>query len=147
MKYYQGYYKPINPEKYLGDVNNIFYRSRLELNFFRYIDRHPDVLKWASEEFHIPYVSPKDGRWHRYFPDVFISMRDKNGVVQQYVIEIKPDAQTKPPKMGKTKKAKKRFMYESVTYAVNDAKWKYAEEFCRKRGLVFKKMTEKDIPY
>lgn len=33
-KYYQGKYKPKNPEKYVGDINNIIFRSSWERNFF-----------------------------------------------------------------------------------------------------------------
>ena len=144
-KYYQGIFCPQNPDKYIGDPNNIVYRSGLEFKVFRWLDRHPDIINWASEEFHIPYLSPKDGKWHRYFPDLFITKREKNNTERKMVIEIKPHSQTQKPKIRTTRKANKRMLEESITYAVNTAKWGYAREFCRKRGMEFRIMTEKEI--
>lgn len=144
-KYYQGQFIPKNPKKYIGNPDNIIFRSRLEFKMFRYLDSHPEIIEWASEEFHIPYISPKDRKWHRYFPDLFIKKKNEKGIIEKIVIEIKPDSQTKPPKKGESKKAAKRFITESITYAVNKAKWDYADAFCKKRGLIFKIITEKEI--
>ena len=64
---YKGVFRPNNPEKYTGDPTSIIYRSRWELILMGTLDKHPDVLKWGSEEIIIPYRSPIDGRVHRYF--------------------------------------------------------------------------------
>ena len=69
-KTYKGLFRPKNPSKYRGDPSNIIFRSSWELRFMTYLDAHPDVLEWSSEEFCIPYVSPIDGRIHRYFPEI-----------------------------------------------------------------------------
>ena len=66
---YKGKFKPHNPFKYVGDPTNIIYRSLWELRFMRYLDSHPNVTQWASEEITIPYFSPVDKKIHRYFPD------------------------------------------------------------------------------
>jgi hypothetical protein len=59
-KWHQGKFHPQNPNKYLGDPNNIVYRSSWELHFLQWCDRNDNVLEYASEEFSIPYVSPVD---------------------------------------------------------------------------------------
>ena len=135
MASYKGKYKPVNPKKYMGDTNKIIYRSLLERKFFMWADRHPDVLKWASEEFSVRYISPKDNRPHKYFPDVFIKIKKADGTVDNIVIEIKPKTQTVPPKKGNTAKSEKRYIRECLTYGVNTAKWKAAEKFCAANGL------------
>lgn len=143
-KYYQGKFKPQNPDKYMGDANNIIYRSRWELVLLRTLDQHPDVIEYASEEFYIPYVSPLDNRWHRYYPDVFIKQRNKQGEIEKIVIEVKPYAETQKP-VKKGKKSTKRLLYETTTYAKNRAKWYYAEKFCKKHGMRFEILTEKEL--
>lgn len=143
-RFIQGYFKPQNPQKYRGDVNNIVYRSRWEFVLFKMLDTHPDVIEWASEEIVIPYICPTDNRWHRYYPDVFIKQKNANGEIEKVLIEIKPFAETQPPKKTKHKKTK-RLLYESMTYAKNRAKWMYAEAFCKKHGMRFEIITEKEL--
>ena len=74
---YQGKFKPRNPQKYRGDSTNIIYRSGWELKLMSYLDKHPGVLLWNSEEIVIPYRSPIDGKMHRYFPDFYVEMINK----------------------------------------------------------------------
>lgn len=149
MAYHQGFFKPNNPHKYKGDPTNIVYRSSWELRLFGYLDMHPNVIKWSSEEFFIPYKSPIDGRWHRYFPDVYVEQINKDGKKQTVLIEIKPDAQTRPPDMkNKTTpkgKISRRFLNEVKTWGTNEAKWKAAQEYCIDRGWIFQIMTEKHL--
>jgi len=139
-RYYQGRFKPKNPKKYAGDVNNIVYRSRWELVLMRYLDSHPNVLQWGSEEIIIPYLSPIDGRMHRYFPDFIIKQINTEGRKEIILIEVKPKAQTRPPE--KKTKTTKRYIEEVKTWGVNEAKWKAANEFCKDRGWRFSIMTE-----
>lgn len=149
MAYYQGRFKPKNPQKYKGDPTNIIYRSGWELKLFNYLDEHPNVIKWGSEEFVIPYKSPIDGRWHRYFPDVYVEQINIDGKKQTILIEVKPEAQTIPPSQNKkltpTGKVSRKYLNEVMTYGVNDAKWKAAQEFCADRGWNFLIMTEKHL--
>ena len=69
---YKGKYRPTNKRKYKGDVNSIVYRSLWERKFMVYLDTNPDITEWGSEEIVIPYVSPLDGKRHRYFPDFYV---------------------------------------------------------------------------
>ena len=74
---YRGKYKPENPNKYVGNYSNIVYRSLLERRFMVFCDRNPNILKWASEEMAIPYISPMDNRVHRYYVDFIIEVKEK----------------------------------------------------------------------
>jgi hypothetical protein len=140
---YKGRFKPRNPNKYKGNPDNIIYRSLWELKLMRYLDHHTDVLEWASEEFYIPYVSPIDKRVHRYFPDFWIKKKNPEGQVETYVVEVKPAGQSKMPIIeGRMTRGQKR---DLIAYAVNQAKWKAAEEFCSDRKWSFKVFTEKEL--
>ncbi len=141
---YSGKFRPSNYLKYKGDPTNIIYRSLWELKFMNYCDKNENILEWGSEELWIPYVSPKDNRVHRYFPDFYIKYRNRQGNIQKSLIEIKPLKQTKKPNMSPKRKTK-TWMNEVVTYGVNQAKWKAAEEFCEDRLWDFKILTEKEL--
>tara|TARA_R100000388_G_C7230134_1_gene154146 strand:- start:920 stop:1360 length:441 start_codon:yes stop_codon:yes gene_type:complete len=140
---YKGKYKPSNPKKYKGDPTNIIYRSLWERKFMVYCDNHSKILQWGSEEIALPYRSPIDNKIHRYFPDFFIKVREKNGKVKRYIIEIKPKKQTIEPVVKKRKT--KGYIYEVYEYARNQAKWKAAEEFCKDRLWEFKILTEEEL--
>jgi hypothetical protein len=142
---YKGYFRPKHPEKYKGDPNNIIYRSRWELKLMAHLDDHPDVIQWSSEEFFIPYKSPVDGRWHRYFPDFYVKKRTKDGQFQIQIIEVKPAYQTVPPVIQETKKPSKRYINEVMTWGINSAKWKAAREYCADRNWIFNIFTEKEL--
>ena len=136
-------FKPSHPEKYIGDPNNIVCRSSWERRFCLWCDNNENILKWASEEFSIPYVSPKDNRVHRYYPDYLIEVKETSGKIKKYIVEVKPKKQTLPPK--KPSRVTKGYIYESVTYAVNQAKWKAATEFALDNGVEFKIITEDEL--
>ena len=141
---YSGKFRPSNYLKYKGDPSNIVYRSLWELKFMNYCDKNENILEWGSEELWIPYVSPKDNRVHRYFPDFYIKYKNRQGNIQKSLIEIKPLKQTKKPNMSPKRKTK-TWMNEVVTYGVNQAKWRAAEEFCEDRLWDFKILTEKEL--
>ena len=79
---YKGRYIPTNPKKYKGDPQNIIYRSLWERKFMVYCDTNDSVIEWGSEEVIIPYLSPWDGRMHRYFPDFYIKIKQHNVLEQ-----------------------------------------------------------------
>lgn len=140
---YRGYFKPRNPTKYNGDPTNIIYRSSWEAKLMKYLDDHPDVIKWASEEICIPYRSPIDNKIHRYFPDFLIKKRNSKGFVETLMIEVKPKSQTMPPKIQK--KPSKKYVHEVYTWGINSAKWKAAKDFCEERKWKFVIMTENEL--
>jgi len=143
---YKGYFKPKHPEKYKGDPSSIIYRSRWESVVMSNLDNHPDVIWWQSEETVIPYKSPIDGRFHRYFVDFTVRMKDANGKTKTVLIEVKPYVQTQPPviKEGVSKRSRK-YITEVCTYGINSAKWAAAREYCEDRQYEFMIMTEREL--
>lgn len=154
--YMQGKFKPNNPQKYIGDVTNIIYRSSWEMQFFRLLDLSETVTKWSSEGIAIRYYSPVHERMRRYFPDVLVEIQ-KGDLKKRYLIEIKPIQQVIPPKQTKNKKMQ-TYLNEMAEYTTNQAKWKAAQEWCVSHGIEFllltkdsasssfKVLTEKEIP-
>ena len=140
---YKGKFRPSKPKKYKGDPTNIVYRSLWELKFMRYCDSNTNIVKWSSEEIVIPYRSPIDNRFHRYFPDFYLKYKDNTGKMIEKVVEIKPAKQVQEPKVQKRKT--KKYVTEVVTYAKNQAKWMAAEEFCKDRKWKFQILTEKEL--
>lgn len=138
----KGRFRPKNPQKYKGDAANIIYRSTWEIKVMRYLDENPNIIWWGSEELPIPYLSPIDKKRHRYFPDFIAKIRKNDGKVMTYIIEVKPEKQTKPPTQ---KRKTKTFIQETMTYEVNKAKWYAAEEFCKDHGWQFLILTEKHL--
>jgi len=108
-------------------------------------DSNKNIVKWASEEVVVPYCSPKDNRIHKYYPDFIIEQKNKKGVLETVMIEVKPKKQTAPPSMPKSGKRNRRFIMESFQYAVNKAKWESAVNFCDHRGWRFVILTEDEI--
>ena len=141
-RYKQGFFVPKNPEKYLGDPSKIYYRSSWEQRFFGWCDTHTSVLSWGSETVVIPYIKPTDGKQHRYFMDIIMKYRKRDGSIVTEIIEIKPSSQTKPPRKKRNGKSN---LNEQITFAVNVAKWKAATIWAKERGIKFRIMTEKEL--
>jgi hypothetical protein len=137
---YKGIYKPSHPQKYIGDPNNIIYRSLWERKFMYWVDHNENIIKWASEEIWIPYLSPLDRRVHKYYPDFFIKYKDTKGNIKESLIEVKPKRQVEGPKPQKRMTQKQ--MYELKEFAKNQAKWNAAKEFCADRRWEFQILTE-----
>ena len=138
-KYKQGLFVPRNPEKYVGDVNKIVFRSSWEQKMCEFFDNNPNVLRWSSEEIAIPYIKPTDKRVHRYFPDYWVEYKHANGEIIQEMIEVKPHDQVNAG-------AKKRkTAYDKITYAINVAKWQSAAMFCEKHNIKFRIVTERQM--
>ena len=141
--YKQGFFKPRNPEKYIGDPTNIVYRSGWEKKVMEWADTNSAVKRWGSEEVVIPYVSPIDNRMHRYFVDFYVEAVRSDGGTKVMLLEVKPAGQTQAPKAPKRKT--KRYITEVMTYGVNQAKWKAAEDYCTHKGWEFRLVTEAEI--
>jgi hypothetical protein len=142
-KYYQGFFHPKNPEKYIGNPSNIVYRSSWELKFMKWCDNNPSILNYGSEEIYIPYYDPVKRKVRKYYPDFFVKVKESTGNIKKYIIEIKPKKQTQPPKTPKRKT--KSYINEVYTYATNEAKWKAAVEFCKDHLIEFKIITEDEL--
>lgn len=143
-KWKQGQFIPKNPDKYLGDVSDILYRSSWELEAFKFCDNNPHVIKWASEEIAIPYVKPSPTTGlpinSIYLPDLFVVLTDGMGEIRRELIEIKPKKQTQK---SRARKPGKR-LDEEYTLMVNRLKWEAAEHWCKQRNIRFRLLTEDD---
>jgi hypothetical protein len=137
---YSGKYLPNNPKKYKGNPTQIYYRSLWELKFMKWCDSNDSILEWGSEEIVVPYRSPLDGKYHRYFVDFYVKVKTRSAGIKKYLIEIKPKKQTVEPAVQKRKTA--RYINEVTTYVVNQAKWEAAREWCADRQLEFLILTE-----
>lgn len=140
-QYHQGKYKPVHPHKYVGALTEITYRSSWELKFMNWCDLNPSVVKWNSEGIVIPYWSQADGKERKYYVDFIIQVKTPDGL-KTMMIEIKPEAQTKPPRKSKNQE---RYLTECHTYQVNCDKWAHAKEWARKNGAEFRVFTEYDL--
>lgn len=105
-----------------------------------WLDLNDDILSWASEELIVPYRSPIDGKYHRYFPDFIVKMRTKDGNLKTVMLEVKPKKETTPPPPAK--RITEQYVKAVRTWGVNEAKWKAAIEYCNDRKWEFKVITE-----
>ena len=142
-QYKKGIYKPVNRKKYLGTQDPV-YRSSYELHFFRWCDNNPRVLEWTSESVVIPYMSPLDNKFHKYYVDNSIVYKINEKTVKKFLVEIKPSKQTEPPKRHGNKK-ERTFITEATTYAKNLAKWEAANKWCEGKNFDFLILTEKQL--
>lgn len=135
---YSGKYKVKNPSKYRGDYSNVVYRSMWERHVMRYLDEHPNVVAWSSEEIVIPYLYEVDQRYHRYFTDFFFETKQGKKVL----VEVKPDKETRPPTGSRRTK---KYITEGYTFVKNSNKWDAAREYAADRGWSFEIWTEKTL--
>jgi|TARA_B100000035_G_scaffold314327_1_gene330305 hypothetical protein len=133
---YKGKYKVKNMKKYQGDPLNVIYRSMWERHCFKWCDENSNIVQWSSEEIVVPYYYEIDKKYHRYFIDLKVKFKD--GKV--FLIEIKPDKETKPPKYPG--RQTKRYITEGMTYVKNMNKWEAAHNFAKDRGWEFHIWTE-----
>lgn len=138
-----GRFIPKNPQKYVGNPNNILFRSSWEVRFMKWLDTNNAVLRWGSEELAIPYVNPikvdAAGRpkISRYFPDFIILYRDNFGNIKKEIVEVKPYKESViTPRMSDRDKE---------AYIVNQAKWKAAAIFAESQGATFRVITERTM--
>jgi len=98
---------------------NLFFRSGMEMEFYKILEKKNDVARYTPECLEIEYNF--QGRTHRYIPDILVEYT--NGKRQLW--EIKPKSQTKLPK--------------------NLAKWEAANSYCQKRNIEFIVLTERGL--
>ena len=144
-KSYKGRYTPKRPEKYKGDPSMCFYRSLWERRVMVFCDENDSVTKWSSEEVVVPYISPVDGRKHRYFVDFWMCLKKSDGGIEECLIEVKPKKQTIKPDQPKSKRISKSKLFEIRNWLINSAKWEAATDYCTDRGWKFRILTEENI--
>ena len=149
MPGYRGKFTPRNPHKYKGDLTKRFnYRSLWERRAMKYFDDNPNVLEWGDEgTVVIQYWNPVKRRPARYFVDFWIKVQTRSGELKTYIIEVKPKSQCNPPDKRILLDHPRRYKKAAVTFAVNQAKWQAALEFCQESstGVQFRILTEEDL--
>lgn len=135
-------FKPANPEKYSGKWP-IICRSSLEKRAFFSMDNNPAIIKWGSESVVIKYMNPVKKRICRYFMDLDFTVLDESGKAVRYLVEVKPETQTRPPTRGR--KQQKTLISECAAYAVNISKWRATKQFCDAKGWRFGVWTENGL--
>jgi hypothetical protein len=136
-KYAQGIYTPKNPEKYVGK-GTIKYRSGWEFTVMKFFDENKNVTQWSSESVRIPYRHPFTNKQTIYVPDFLIVYVDKSGLQKAELIEVKPLKQTTLQEAGRSKSAQ-------VAAIINKYKWEAAAAWCKKMGINFRVITEREI--
>jgi hypothetical protein len=136
-KFAKGKFTPKYPEKYIG-LKTPTYRSSWEWAFMNFCDSNPSIQRWASEAVRIPYRNPLTGRQTIYVPDFLIQYVDKKNKLLTEIIEIKPSNQQLIEKVG-------RNTARATAYAINQAKWAAATQWCKNAGLTFRVLNETDI--
>ena len=149
-----------NPNKYIGNLSKIYFRSSQEYKFCIYCDNEPDIIKQGVECVEIPYKIPNEkifenGRKSiviedkRYYPDFYIEKKKGNSF-ERMLLEIKPHKQTLPPPQPKSINNKKQMMRYNIEYEnqrKNMIKQKHAKEYCIKMGISFKLLTEENFKF
>jgi hypothetical protein len=157
----QGYYKPEHPEKYVGDINLIIYRSSWELAFCKYCDYSPSIKRWSAEPISVPYYNrvsnleenqklgldpnnPVNWKIKKYNIDFWIE-QEVNNKLQKIFVEIKPKDKLKkpiPPDKNAPLKEQKQFVIKAKEYIVNEAKFAAIKAWAEKNNSLFYVFTE-----
>lgn len=135
----QGYFHPHNLSKYVGNANNIIFRSHWEFKFLEFCDKNDNIIKYSSEAVKVPYINPFDHKVHQYYIDIFIEMRCSDGKTAKWLLEIKPDKYTKMPNPPKkrTKKSLQAYEYHRRMTLINIEKFKSAKYWAEQMGARF----------
>lgn len=141
----QGYFTPKNPDRYIGPTP-IIYRSSWERKFMIMCDTKDNVVKWSSEPVEIKYIYSYDKREHKYYPDFYMKTKTKEGF-EEFLVEIKPEAQIRKPSppTKKSKKALASYKFLAEQFIKNRDKYAYAKQWAENRGWRFIVLTEKTL--
>jgi hypothetical protein len=108
-----------------------------------YLDNNSNVVRWGSENVAVPYISPKDGKMHRYFIDFYVEIINREGNRSKLLIEVKPKKKLLPPKTEN--RSRKTVMTETLEYYINQSKWQSARAYAARNGMEWHIYTEEDI--
>lgn len=131
-----GKFIPLNPKKYIGAQLPI-YKSQLEFCCMRYLDSNENVLAWSYEPMAIRYFDKVQNKVRRYYIDFTAVLRVGN-FKKTVWIEVKSEAETKPPKCRSNAK-------DQATWLTNCCKWRSAEALAKAKGYEFHILTEAQL--
>lgn len=140
----QGYYKPKNPEKYIGDLNSVIYRSSWELKFLIFCDNEDRVVKYSSELYSVAYHNFKTKRLNYYNIDFYAEILNDSEKIDKWLIEVKPMKYVKKPSPPKrySEKSLKTYKHNLETWMINEVKFSAARAFARENDMKFGIVTE-----
>ena len=138
-RYHQGVFEPINKKKCLNYRYHldISYRSSWEQKFYAYLDNTNSIIAWGVEIFQILYYDPIRQKQGIYVPDVYFEYIGVDKKIHRVMAEIKPKKEADITKASNG--------YDKLAYARNMCKWKSAIEYCKKRNIEFKVLTEDEL--
>jgi hypothetical protein len=112
-----------------------------------YCDKTDDVIEWSSEPVKIKYYNPLDKKFHHYYPDFYMKVKLKDGLIKKYIVEIKPSAQLKKPKQPKriTERAVANYNYAVQQFIKNKYKAEAAKKVSASIGMEYIILTEKSL--
>jgi hypothetical protein len=95
---------------------------------------------WSSESISIKYFNPLDEKYHTYYPDYLVKLRDGT----TFLVEVKPKAQLIKPTEPKrlTPKSIKSYKWAYNTWMTNMVKKEAADSFAKARGWKYMIVTE-----
>jgi len=138
----RGKFFPKNQHKWV-DSNNIQFRSGIEQKFFALFDLSPSVISIASEKVIIPYFDEARQKQRKYYVDLIVKFKDKQGNIQVKLIEIKSYSESIPPK--KPKRLTEAYNNKVATWITNQSKWRAATKFAKQRGYDFVVLSDRDL--
>ena len=135
----QGYF-PLNECKKYNGAGPIIYRSSWEKKFCIYCERNPEIIWWSSESFSLKYFNILDSKYHTYYPDFVVRLRNGKTII----VEVKPKAQLVKPEPPKKQTAKYMLSYKWIyeTWITNMCKKRAADELAKSRGWEYLLVTE-----
>lgn len=140
----QGYFNPNNPNKYKGDPTKIIYRSGWEFKFFKFCDDNPMVLEYSSEPIGIKYWNSVERREATYWIDGYMKTQNKQGIIKEWLIEVKPNKFILPPKAPQrlTEKQTYNYVRHAKAYLINTDKFRAAKAYAKSHNMKFGIITE-----
>ena len=118
-----------NPERYIGNINDVMYSDKRMLHLFTICDRSRVVSKWSIERAVIHFLNPKTKDMDTFHPDLMIKYMH-NGKEVTEVLDIRSVDQSN------------KSHREALRDPVNIAKWEAAKSLCEKNGIVFKVVSD-----
>lgn len=141
-KWKQGFIIPKKPLKCINIMETnepqpIVYRSGWEKQFAEWCDSTDAIIRWGSEIIRILYKDPIKNKMSFYTPDFYLEYLDNEKKLRKVLVEIKP--------LKETTLKESSDGYDKLMVAKNSMKWASAIEYCKKRGIEFKVMHERNL--
>lgn len=131
-----GKYLVQNKDKYMG-TPIVEYKSQLEYLCMRYLDSNSNIVAWSYEPMAIKYFDKVHNKIRRYYID-FTAIVKIGNIKKTVWIEVKSEAETKPPK-------NKKNAIDQATWMTNCCKWETAKALAKSKGYEFHILTEAQL--